>query len=163
MDLFLSDERFVPPGDEESNERMIREALGERAKEARVHGVSRTTSADESAGQYALEVGRVLPFDLTFLGLGEDGHTASLFPEDPAHDRTDVLAFAPPGRVTLSLAALNQSLHVIFLVTGEGKASAVAALIRREPIPASKVRPIGRLSILADRAAARLLGETLAN
>ena len=163
MDLFLSDERFVPLHDERANERMLRRALGARANQARVHGFSRTGGPEESAREYAQEVVEYFPFDLTLLGLGEDGHTASLFAADPRHDRIDVMAFEcrpdpqGPWRTTLSLAALNRSSLAVFLVTGKQKEDALANLVEGDAIPAAKVDPEGDLLILADEAASHRL------
>ncbi|MBW3588811.1 MAG: 6-phosphogluconolactonase [Actinobacteria bacterium] len=160
IDLFLSDERFVPLHDDRSNEKMVREALGGRANEARLHGFSRGAGPEESAEMYGQEVTDYLPFDFTFMGLGEDGHTASLFPSDPHHDRRDVMAFAyrpdlqGPWRTTLSVAALDRSSVMVFLVAGQEKADALRVLMEGGDIPAAKVHPEGNLLILSDRAAA---------
>jgi len=161
IDLFLSDERFVPLHDDRSNEKMVREALGGRVHEARLHGFSREAGPEESAEMYGKEVTGHLPFDLTFMGLGEDGHTASLFPSDQQHGRRDVMAFAyrpdrqGPWRTTLSLAALDRSSVMVFLVAGQEKADALRILMEGGDIPAAKVQPEGNLLILSDRAAAR--------
>lgn len=163
IDLFLSDERFVPLHDDRSNEKMVREALGGRANEARLHGFSREAGPEESAEMYGQEVADYLPFDLTFMGLGEDGHTASLFPSDHHHDRRDVMAFAyrpdrqGPWRTTLSLSALDRSSVMVFLVAGQEKADALRILMDGGDIPAAKVHPVGDLLILADEAASHRL------
>ncbi len=160
IDLFLTDERFVPLDDHRSNEKMVREALGGRANEARLHGFSREAGPEESAEIYGQEIADYLPFDLTFMGLGEDGHTASLFPSDPHHDRRNVMSFAyrpdrqGPWRTTLSLAALDRSSVMVFLVVGEEKADALRILMEGGDIPAAKVHPEGNFLVLSDRAAA---------
>lgn len=161
IDFFQSDERWVPRNDERSNARMIGQALGSRIKEARFHPIATSGSPDHSAEDYASQVEMVIPFDLTFLGIGTDGHTASLFADVPNYDRTDVLAFAFESeklemlRVTLSLKAINESHHVVFLVTGEEKSKALSDTLSDRNVPAAKVNPIGKLTILADKAAAR--------
>jgi 6-phosphogluconolactonase len=163
IDLFQSDERWVAAEDERSNARMITETLGSRLGEARFHRIATSGSPQLAAEDYATQVKEALPFDLTFLGMGSDGHTASLFPEHPNYDRTDVLAFAFESqqlamwRVSLSLRALNDSRHVVFLVTGEEKARALAETLNGAEVPAGKVNPIGTLNVLADKAAAQLL------
>lgn len=160
LDLFQSDERWVPPDDERSNARMITEALGSRFDEARFHPIPTSGSPHDAARDYATLVAKALPIDLTFLGIGSDGHTASLLAEVPNYERTDVFAFALESeatgawRVTLSLSALNESSHVVFLVTGEEKSKALGDTLSRRDVPAAKVNPIGQLTILADKAAA---------
>jgi 6-phosphogluconolactonase len=103
-------------------------------------------------------VRELLPFDLALLGLGEDGHTASLFPDHPALASTRLVVpvrgapKAPPERVSLGLAALSQSATVIYLVTGVAKREALRRLLRGEDIPANRIQA-AEVRVLADRAA----------
>lgn len=107
-------------------------------------------------------------FDLIQLGIGEDGHTASLFPRTPALEISDRLAVANPvekletTRITLTVPVINAARAVVFLVAGEGKAEALKEVLGDggEPrdYPAKLVRPAGDLVWMVDRAAAGLLG-----
>ena len=108
-------------------------------------------------------------FDLVLLGLGEDGHTASLFPDSPVLAERERLASAasavyqdrPVERVTLTLPALNSARQILFLVTGSAKAGIVQAIIEGagQALPAKRIRPAaGQLSWLLDAGAARLIG-----
>ena len=128
----------------------------------------RTFLSREKAEAYARELA-ALPrdasgrprFDLILLGLGEDGHTASLFPGDPAllEERAWVRAVRaskpPPDRLTLTLPVINASRAVLFLVQGAAKRSALQAVRRRDPrVPASLVQPVnGELRFIVDREA----------
>ena len=114
---------------------------------------------------YAEELGETR-FDLCLLGLGPDGHVASLFPRHPSADATGAVIAVrnspkpPPERISLTLPVLNRSGAVWFLVSGEDKADAVAkALVRNgsEPVPAARVDPAGSTVWLMDRAAAASL------
>ena len=102
-------------------------------------------------------------FDLIHLGLGEDGHTASLFPGDPALREAQALVAVvhnapkpPPERLTLTLPVINAARAVLFMVQGASKRDALAGVLRRDPaIPASHVQPVdGELQLIVDRAAA---------
>jgi 6-phosphogluconolactonase len=99
-------------------------------------------------------------FDVTLLGIGEDGHTASLFPGQPAleEDRRWAVAIVgarPETRITLTYPVLNSSRDVAFLATGEGKREVVArARAGDRTLPAARVHPVGRLHWFVDRAAA---------
>jgi len=100
-------------------------------------------------------------FDLIHLGLGEDGHTASLFPGDPALEEQTAIVVAvratkpPPERMTLTFPVLNAARAVLFLVQGAGKREPLAGVLARDPrFPASHVQPVdGELSFIVDRAA----------
>lgn len=172
VELFFGDERVVPPDDPASNYRMVRESLLDRLVRApaQVHRIEGELPPAAAAARYARRVGialgsRIPRFDLVLLGLGTDGHTASLFPGSPALDeraRPFVPArapVAPHDRVTVTLPALRAAGEILFLVGGVAKATALARVLRpvagAEPLPAARVRPAsGRLTWLADEAAA---------
>jgi 6-phosphogluconolactonase len=101
-------------------------------------------------------------FDIIHLGMGEDGHTASLFPGHPAVEERDALVVEihdspkpPPDRLTFTLPVLNAARAVLFMVQGAGKREALARVLRRDPaLPASRVQPVdGELQFIVDRAA----------
>lgn len=165
--LWLGDERHVGSDDERSNARMVREELGPSAP---VEDVRTELGLKPAAADYAARLGVALGeggrLDLALMGLGPDGHTASLFPGKPAVQETSRLAVAVPeaglepfvARVTLTLAAFNAAKEVVFLVTGNEKAEAMRRAFG-EPAdpsaPSAHVRPSGgALLVLADRAAA---------
>jgi 6-phosphogluconolactonase len=170
---FWGDERFVPHAHPDSNYRMAREALLSHVSipEANIHAVpTEGLSPEESATAYegtlkrfydadALAADRPL-FDVTLLGIGDDGHTASLFPGQPALQETRRWAVAVVGakaeaRITLTYPALDSSREVAFLVTGEAKRGVVArAQAGDHALPAAMIRPVGGLHWFTDRAAA---------
>jgi 6-phosphogluconolactonase len=171
--LWLGDERLVPPDDERSNLRMVRGSLTENLPEdrrPRLMPVDTTLGPDAAAAAYEsllLEtIGRHPRLDLALMGLGPDGHTASLFPGKPAVTETQRYAVGVPEpgmaplvpRVTLTLPLFNTAREVVFLVSGADKASAVARAFGRPPdesLPAALVRPgAGKLLLVLDPAAA---------
>ena len=158
--FFWGDERHVPPAHPDSNFRAAYEAMLSRVPvpEAHIHRIHA-----ELPDAAALPV-----FDLVLLGLGPDGHTASLFPGSAALHRTERLVLAPwiekaqSYRITLSLPVLNHALLVAFLVSGASKAEVVRAVLegpdQPDAVPARAVHPSGgRLLWLVDRAAAAQL------
>jgi 6-phosphogluconolactonase len=167
-EVWWGDERCVPPDDERSNYRMTHEALLARleVQPRVVHRIRGELAPAEAADDYARELGdRAL--DLVLLGLGPDGHTASLFPNSPAlEERERTVVAAEPGReplvprVTLTIPALARARIVLFLVDGGDKAAAVArAFGDAEPsadTPASLVRAGETLAILDEAAASQL-------
>lgn len=172
VDVFWADERCVAPTDEQSNYRMAREALLDRVPipADRIHHIAGEIEPLAAADAYELTLREVLGgegrLDLILLGMGADGHTASLFPRHQALAETDrwivpVHASAdPPWRVTMTLSLINAARHVLFLVTGAEKAVAVRDLQEGEPLPASMARPSdGTLTFLVDVEAASLLAE----
>jgi 6-phosphogluconolactonase len=181
VEIFFGDERCVPPRNRESNYAMARTALlshvpVSRARIHRLRGEVRPPS--RAAAEYAGLIGPLPPsgdptrarFDLVLLGLGPDGHTASLFPGAPAltERRRTVVAVPRSGqppfvpRLTLTIPALGSAREVCFLVSGEEKASAVAAVLGASlegdlQLPASLVRAAGLTTWYLDREAAREL------
>lgn len=173
MHLFWGDERYVPREDPHSNYRMVRKALLERVSlpAANVHPMPTDfAQPDDAARAYEAELRRFFSagepaFDLVFLGLGGEGHTASLFPGSPAlaeRERWVVAVRAPaepPVRLSLTLPVLNRARNVFFLVAGSGKQEIVAS-IRGDPesaarrYPAAMVQPAGRVVWFLDQAAA---------
>lgn len=170
---FWGDERFVPPGHPESNYRMAREALLSRAPipASNIHAIpTEGVSPGEAAGAYettlkhfygaeTLRPQRPL-FGAVLLGLGEDGHTASLFPGQPALEEERRWAVAVErakayARITLTYPALESSAETAFLVSGGAKREALRrARAGDRGIPAGRLRPAGNLRWLVDRAAA---------
>ncbi|WP_267427542.1 6-phosphogluconolactonase [Methylobacterium sp. GC_Met_2] len=171
---FFGDDRVVPWDDARSNVGMVREAFGHGAAIPPTHLHFIPSDAGVEAGARAYE--RTLLdfygadtldpahplFDLVLLGLGEDGHTASLFPGKPAVAETQRLVAPVPEaglapfvpRITLTFPALASSRHVLFLVTGAGKRAALARLAVGEDLPAGRVTSAGEIAWLLDAAAA---------
>src|SRR5467141_1673640 len=161
------DERCVPPHHVESNYRMARETLLDRvpvpaANVHRIHGEDDPTIA---AAVYETTLRALLRIDLVLLGLGEDGHTASLFPGSAAaHEQTRwvMAAHAAAGsmwRITLTPAAINAAVEVLFLVSGDAKAGILRRVLegprRPEELPAQAIAPSnGRVRWYVDAAAA---------
>jgi 6-phosphogluconolactonase len=172
VELWFADERCVPPQDEQSNYRLADERLIAPAAidAARVHRMEGELGPEEGARRYRQALRERLPsegelpvLDLVVLGIGPDGHVASLFPGAATLDAGDqavCLAVAdspkpPPQRITLSLAVLRAARRCLLLATGEGKADAIDAMLG-EPsrhVPASLLRR-ERLTIIVDDAAA---------
>jgi 6-phosphogluconolactonase len=170
---FWGDERFVPHDHPDSNYRMAYDALLSRVPipDGNIHAVpTEGLSPEQAADAYeailkrfhgadTLSPDRPL-FDVTLLGIGEDGHTASLFPGQPALQENRRWAVAVIGaksepRITLTYPVLDSSRDVAFLATGAGKRAAVAGAKAGDgEIPAAMVRPVGRLHWFTDRAAA---------
>jgi 6-phosphogluconolactonase len=170
--LFWSDERSVPPDHPESNFGMAHEALLSKIKipAENIHRMAGEREPQAAATDYekelqrffGLESGALPRFDLILLGIGEDGHTASLFPGSDALDETERLVVAPiveklnSYRLTLTLPVLNHGAEVWFLVTGASKADAVEEVLSpSSDLPAAKVQPVnGKLTWFITRDAA---------
>ncbi|HEY2989861.1 MAG TPA: 6-phosphogluconolactonase [Candidatus Binatia bacterium] len=174
--FFWGDERCVPPDHPDSNYRMAYESLlskvpvpaenihrieGEREPEAAAAAYERTIR-----DFFRLGVSSWPRFDLIFLGLGDDGHTASLFPGAAARQETRRLVVATyveklkTHRITLTLPALNRAANICFLVVGENKAPMVRKALREKSaqLPAAQIAPVdGRLAWFLDEAAASAL------
>ena len=169
-EIFFGDERLVPPDHPDSNYRMARESLlaGPSVNPRKVLAIPTDGSLQSCADRYdevlrqQYGAGTLDPdvplFHLTLLGLGEDGHTASLLPDQPVlKERERWAAPVPQGRaeprITLTYPALNSSELILFLVSGAGKRDALAQA-RAGALPAGGLEPHGEIVWLADEAAA---------
>jgi 6-phosphogluconolactonase len=173
--VWWGDERFVEPASDDRNERQAREAFLDQVDPdpAKIHPMPSTETAadvDEGAAAYAAELRSfgTGQFDVVMLGIGPDGHIASLFPGFPQLDVDDEIAVGvtgspkpPPERISLTFAALNRASSVWFLVSGDEKAAAVARALAdgtdRHEIPAAGVRGSEETIWFLDRDAASQL------
>ena len=166
IQFFWSDERHVPPDHPESNYRMANEAMLAHVPvlKENVHRVmGENPNVEEAADQYEQTVPQ--RFDLILLGLGTDGHTASIFPGSEVLRETKRLVAAPwvekqkSYRITMTLPLINNAASVFFLVSGAEKAEIVKEVLEGPPrYPAQEVRPInGELILMLDREAASKL------
>ena len=169
-ELFFGDERFVPPDHPDSNYRMVRESLLATGKvnPRKLLAIPTDGSPQSAADRYdeilrqqygagTLEPGIPL-FHLTLLGLGDDGHTASLLPGQPVlEERTRWASAVPQGRseprITVTYPALDSSELILFLVSGQAKRDALAQA-RGGSLPAGGIKPQGEVLWLVDQAAA---------
>ena len=176
VEVWWGDERFVPADDDERNEKAARRALLDRVEvtDARVHPMPPSdgeyAEPEDAAQWYAEELAALAPeggslprFDVLLLGMGPEGHVASIFPESPAvRDERPVFAVrncpkSPPTRISLGFLAIDSAEEVWLLVAGEGKAQAVAdALTGADPVqlPAAGVHGRRATRWLLDEAAA---------
>jgi 6-phosphogluconolactonase len=192
LDLYFVDERCVLPTDPDSNYRMIRQALLDPLRHdlephqsifppSRVHRIEAELAPEVAAARYESELrnsfrleGAETPtFDLVLLGMGEDGHTASIFPStDAVYNLTDLVTVnqitadhiphQSATRITLTWPVINQARTVFFLISGAAKAEVLARVLTgpRNPelLPSQLIRPAGGiLTILLDQAAASCL------
>jgi 6-phosphogluconolactonase len=169
FEFYFGDERCVPPDDERSNYRMARDSLLEPLgiQPSAVHRMAGEIEPEKAAAEYHAELRELLPeraslFDLVLLGLGPEGHTASLFPGAAALGERSRLALAvevaaePPQRITLTPVALARGSEMLFMVAGTEKADAVAAIFARgEDLPAARVAALAPSRFLVDEGAAR--------
>lgn len=167
--LFFGDERCVPPDHPDSNYRMVKQSLFVHGLTAAVHRVAGELPPEEAAARYEEELreefGNGVPkFDLIILGLGPDGHTASLFPASAAlNDRTRWVAANyvekfKSWRITFTYHVLNSATEDLFLVAGNEKADAVGQIFKGADLPAGKVKPAGKLLWYLDAPAAAQIG-----
>ena len=168
--VLWGDERCVPPDDPRSNYRMAKEALLDRVRipPPQIHRIRGEEDPEQAAEEYERTLRSLLtkgPLDLVLLGLGDDGHTASLFPGQAAVHETGrwaMAVLAPDGklwRVTLTPPVLNAARNVTFVVSGANKAARLQQVLQGpfapDTLPAQAIRPAqGRLTWMLDQAAA---------
>ena len=149
--FFFGDERFVPENDSERNSLMVKEVLFDPLKITKSHifNVDTTGTPEEAAEKYQLSIEshfqhQPIEFDFNLLGLGDNSHTASLFPNTSVLDETEptvksvFVKEVDMYRITMTAALINQSRHIAFLVFGEGKAEAVFHVLRDQAGTAKK-------------------------
>jgi 6-phosphogluconolactonase len=168
VELWWGDERCVPADDERSNYRVAKEAMLDRVTTGAVHRMRGELGREAGAARYDEELGTLERFDLLLLGLGPDGHIASLFPAQPTLDVTDRRVIGAEAkhepyvdRITLTLPMLRGAREVLFLVSGAEKADACKRAFGGDPshaTPGSLVRAVdGTTTAVLDAAAASLL------
>jgi 6-phosphogluconolactonase len=158
--IYFGDERCVPVNHADRNSLMAARSWLDRVPIAaeNIYPIHAETGAEIAARSYANIVRDACPFDLVLLGLGEDGHTASLFPGH-VHDTAELVHAVhdapkpPPDRVSLGLAALNDAEEVIVLVTGEGKRETVARWRAGADLPVAQVHGRHGVDVYIDAAA----------
>ncbi len=176
--LFWGDERCVPPDHRDSNYRMTREALLDHAPipESNIHRIRGEDSNPEQAAlEYEQEIRKVFGtgdgwprFDLVFLGMGDDGHTASLFPGTSALKGTNRLVVSnyvekfSAHRITFTAPLINHAAHIAFLISGASKAAPLKEVLHgtRQPdvYPSQLIQPVdGQLTLFVDHPAAKML------
>lgn len=171
VSLWWGDERAVPPDDDRSNYKLAKETLLDRlAAQPEVHRIEGELAPEDAARRYDRQIDGV-ELDLLLLGLGPDGHIASLFPDSPQLDVTGVSVTSGPAglepfvdRVTLTLPAIQAAKRIVFLVTGANKAEAVERAFLGDITPSApaslaRLAPIA-VEIFLDPSAAARMNET---
>ena len=156
--VYFGDERCLPRDDPERNSQMARTAWLDRVSipVGNVHAIPAELGPEVAAVRYAERVRSALPFDLVLLGMGEDGHTASLFPGH-VHPQGELVhpvyqaPKPPPERVSLSSAALGEARRILILVSGLGKREAVHRWRSGEALPVAGIQGPAGVDVLIDR------------
>ena len=159
--LYFGDERCLPADHADRNSQMAADAWLARGQVPadHIHAIPAELGAANAADQYAELIGQVRPFDMVILGMGEDGHTASLFPGHafPPGELVHAVHYAPkppPERVSLSADSLSDSRHVLVLVTGSGKRDAIRQWQQGADLPIARISARQDMTVLLDAAAA---------
>lgn len=156
--IYFGDERCLPPEDSERNSYMAAEAWLDHVAipRAQIHPIAAERGAQPAAAEYSTLVAAALPFDLVLLGMGEDGHTASLFPGQQHDSPAWAVAVhnapkPPPERVSLSARALAETRALLLLVTGAAKYQALQRWGAGEVLPVASIKPACPIELLLDR------------
>ena len=158
VDVYFGDERFVEASDPDSNEGMARRTLLDAVPPRSIHPMYQPVEIEEAARRYDALVSAAPAIELVHLGLGPDGHTASLFPGSPTLDETKRLVVTagddlhPRPRLTFTFAAIERARMVVMTVAGAEKRDAVERIRSGEDLPAARIRG-ERVLWLGDRAA----------
>ena len=147
VQIYFGDERCLPKGDAQRNDTMVRDTLLEHIDipPGNIHTITAELGARKAAARYAALLEQVAPLDLVLLGMGEDGHTASLFPANPATDSAAAAvpvfsAPKPPAeRVSLGMSTINAARQKIFLVAGTAKRGALRRISSGAVLPAARI------------------------
>jgi 6-phosphogluconolactonase len=147
VQIYFGDERCLPRGDVQRNDSIAATTLFDHIDipETNIHSIPAERGAVRAAADYAAALKNSLPLDVVLLGVGEDGHTASLFPGNAATASNDSVVPVfdapkpPPERVSLGMNTLNAARHKIFLVAGAGKRDALQQIAQGADLPAAKV------------------------
>ena len=147
VQIYFGDERCLPNGDPQRNDSMVKKALLDHVviPAGNVHFIPAEQGAYQAANRYAAVLASNVPLDLVLLGMGEDGHTASLFPNNPAvESAASVVAVfnapkPPAERVSLGLNTLNEARQKIFLVAGAAKRKALEQMLLGINLPAARI------------------------
>ena len=159
VEVFFGDERFVPPDHSDSNEGMVRRTLFATVQPRAIHSMYRPGSIEDAADAYERLVRERPPIDFQHLGLGPDGHTASLFEGSPALDvqDRDVVATGddvhPQPRVTFTIPGIARSPLIVFTVSGAEKKDAMRRIAAGEDLPAARIHGDHVLWIVDEAAA----------
>jgi 6-phosphogluconolactonase len=155
--VYFGDERCLPPEHAERNSTMVSRVWlsGVRIPAENVYPIPAELGAEAASRAYEPRVREALPFDMVILGMGEDGHTASLFPgqRHPAAELVHAIHNAPkppPDRVSLSTKALSEAREVLILVTGFSKQAAVRAWRAGKPLPVAQIQGYAGVDVLLD-------------
>lgn len=145
---YLGDERCLPKGDSERNDLMLQNTLWSKMDKTHVHRIAAELGVEEAAMKYRKEIKDINQFDIAYLGMGEDGHTASLFPEHEAlADSRSVIPVyhspkPPSDRVSLSLETLAKTKIKIVLVSGKSKAPVISQIKVGDTLPINSIGDI---------------------
>ena len=158
--FYLGDERCLPKDHAERNSQMAFKTFLNKIdiSQKNIHFIAAEHGAEEAARDYQTVIENALPFDMVLLGMGEDGHTASLFPQHqhPENELIHAVYNAPkppPERVSLSRKVLSQNHNLIIMVTGESKQKSVEKWRNKKTLPVSSITSLGHISVLLDKKA----------